>query len=46
MNTVFLDTVGLLAQWGSTDQWHDAADRWWSGPSTKAAAPPENATAT
>jgi hypothetical protein len=27
MNTVFLDTVGLLAQWDSTDQWHAAADR-------------------
>jgi uncharacterized protein len=27
MNTVFLDTVGLLAQWNQSDQWHDAADR-------------------
>ncbi len=25
MSTVFLDTVGLLAQWDQTDQWHDAA---------------------
>ncbi len=27
MNTVFLDTVGLLAQWDATDQWHNAAAR-------------------
>jgi predicted nucleic acid-binding protein len=27
MRTVFLDTVGLLAQWDQTDQWHDAAGR-------------------
>ena len=25
MNTVFLDTVGLLAIWNETDQWHSAA---------------------
>lgn len=25
MNAVFLDTVGLLANWDSTDQWHAAA---------------------
>jgi uncharacterized protein len=25
MKTVFLDTVGLLAVWDDTDQWHDAA---------------------
>jgi predicted nucleic acid-binding protein len=25
VNTVFLDTVGLLALWDETDQWHDAA---------------------
>ena len=25
MNAVFLDTVGLIAVWDSTDQWHDAA---------------------
>lgn len=25
MSTVFLDTVGLLAQWDQTDQWHEAA---------------------
>jgi predicted nucleic acid-binding protein len=25
MTAVFLDTVGLLARWDSTDQWHDAA---------------------
>lgn len=24
---VFLDTVGLLAVWDRTDQWHEAADR-------------------
>jgi predicted nucleic acid-binding protein len=27
MNTVFLDTVGLLALWDRSDQWHDAAER-------------------
>ena len=27
MKTVFLDTVGLLAQWDASDQWHAAADR-------------------
>lgn len=27
MKTVFLDTVGLLALWDSSDQWHDAAVR-------------------
>ena len=27
MNAVFLDTVGMLAQWDRTDQWHDAAAR-------------------
>ncbi|MEX2118736.1 MAG: PIN domain-containing protein [Pirellulales bacterium] len=26
MSTVFLDTVGLLALWDSSDQWHGAAD--------------------
>jgi len=26
MTTVFLDTVGLLALWDLSDQWHDAAD--------------------
>lgn len=25
MNTVFLDTVGLIALWDDTDQWHQAA---------------------
>ena len=25
MTTVFLDTVGLLALWDQTDQWHDPA---------------------
>jgi predicted nucleic acid-binding protein len=25
MRTVFLDTVGLLASWDSTDQWHEPA---------------------
>lgn len=25
MRTVFLDTVGLLALWDETDQWHSAA---------------------
>lgn len=27
MTTVFLDTVGLLAIWDRTDQWHAAASR-------------------
>ena len=27
MRTVFLDTVGLLALWDETDQWHSAAAR-------------------
>jgi len=27
MSTVFLDTVGMLAQWDQSDQWHDAAAR-------------------
>ena len=27
MRTVFLDTVGLLASWDSTDQWHAVAIR-------------------
>jgi uncharacterized protein len=26
MNTVFLDTVGLLALWDSNDQWHSLAE--------------------
>ena len=26
MNVVFLDTVGLLALWDDSDQWHGAAD--------------------
>jgi len=26
MTTVFLDTVGLLALWDISDQWHDAAE--------------------
>ena len=26
MNTVFLDTVGLLALWDTSDQWHEAAE--------------------
>lgn len=26
MNTVFLDTVGLIAQWDTDDQWHVAAE--------------------
>jgi hypothetical protein len=25
MNTVFVDSVGLLALWNSSDQWHDPA---------------------
>jgi len=27
MNTVFLDTVGLVANWDTDDQWHTAAER-------------------
>lgn len=27
MNPVFLDTVGLLALWNNSDQWHRAADQ-------------------
>src|SRR5438876_11104638 len=27
MSVVFLDTVGMLAQWDQTDQWHGAAAR-------------------
>lgn len=27
MNTVFLDTVGLVAVWDEADQWHDAAEK-------------------
>lgn len=27
MNAVFLDTVGLLALWDRSDQWHDGAER-------------------
>ena len=27
MNAVFLDTVGLLALWDETDQWHEVASR-------------------
>lgn len=27
MNAVFLDTVGMLAIWNESDQWHDAAER-------------------
>ena len=26
MTTIFLDTVGLLATWDQSDQWHPAAD--------------------
>jgi len=26
MSVVFLDTVGLIAQWDTTDQWHALAD--------------------
>lgn len=26
MNAVFLDTVGLLALWDKSDQWHDLAE--------------------
>lgn len=26
MNTVFLDTVGLLALWDASDQWHSVAE--------------------
>ena len=27
MNTVFLDTVGLIALWDDTDQWHNDAEQ-------------------
>jgi hypothetical protein len=27
MSAVFLDTVGLLALWDRSDQWHDAAEK-------------------
>lgn len=27
MTTVFLDTVGLIALWDDSDQWHDAAQQ-------------------
>jgi hypothetical protein len=27
MSTVFLDTVGMLAQWDQSDQWHEGASR-------------------
>ncbi len=27
MNAVFLDTVGLLALWDTSDQWHHAAEK-------------------
>jgi predicted nucleic acid-binding protein len=27
MSVIFLDTVGMLAQWDQTDQWHDGAAR-------------------
>ena len=26
MNAVFLDTIGLIAVWDASDQWHTAAD--------------------
>ena len=26
MNAVFLDTVGLLALWNRSDQWHESAE--------------------
>lgn len=29
MNAVFLDTVGLLALWDRSDQWHSAAETAW-----------------
>lgn len=29
MSTVFLDTVGLLALWDESDQWHDDAEAAW-----------------
>lgn len=31
MKTIFLDTVGLLALWDSTDQWHSIATQTLSG---------------
>ena len=27
MNAIFLDTVGMLAIWNESDQWHDAAQQ-------------------
>jgi predicted nucleic acid-binding protein len=27
MNTVFFDTVGIIAVWDTTDQWHTAAEK-------------------
>ena len=27
MNAAFLDTVGLLALWDTSDQWHQAAEQ-------------------
>lgn len=26
MSAIFLDTVGLIAQWDTTDQWHGLAE--------------------
>ena len=31
MNPVFLDTVGIIAAWDVTDQWHEAADNAYHG---------------
>jgi len=31
MKPVFLDTVGLIALWNSSDQWHQAAEQAFSG---------------
>ena len=31
MSTVFLDTVGLIALWDNTDQWHEVAKRAYEG---------------
>lgn len=31
MNDVFLDTVGMIAVWDDTDQWHVAADAVYQG---------------
>ena len=30
MNPIFLDTVGLLALWDTSDQWHDVAEEAYS----------------